>query len=240
MTNYCHGYGFDSRNFLSSAIATWYGAPEGAGSTGGACGLGDAVDNPPYNSLITAGGSSLFQSGNGCGACYQVKCTGHAACSGQPVTVTITDSCPGCDGAVHFDLSGRAFGFMAKPGEADALRTAGKISVEYQRVPCEYHANIILKIDPGSNSYYLAFEIENVNGDGDIGYVELRAAGWSGWVPMQRTWGVTWHIQLPDGAQGPYSVRLTTVETKETVVAADAIPAAWSPARSYYTGVNFQ
>lgn len=66
----------------------------------------------------------------------QVKCTGNAACSGRPVTVVVTDECP--DGTClserfHFDLGGRAFGAMAKPGLAEALRHAGNIKVQFNR-----------------------------------------------------------------------------------------------------------
>ncbi|XP_039121287.1 expansin-B15-like [Dioscorea cayenensis subsp. rotundata] len=231
----------------SPAGATWYGDPNGAGSTGGACGYGAAVAISPFSSFVSAGNPFLFKSGMGCGACYQVKCTANEACSGEPVTVVITDECPGgpcLDEKVHFDLSGTALGAMAKSGMAEQLRSAGKFPIEFTRVECNYPGtNIAFRVDPGSNSQYLAVVIEFEDGQGDLSAVELKQApagtpASNNWVHMDQSWGAVWKYNAGSDLRAPFSLRLTSSSGK-TLVVNNAIPAGWQTQRTYKSLVNF-
>ncbi|PON82933.1 Major pollen allergen Lol pI [Trema orientale] len=238
-------YQSDDSNW-GAAGATWYGSPNGAGSDGGACGYGAGVEQAPFSSLISAGGPSLYNNGDGCGVCYQVKCTTNVnkACSGNPVTVVITDECPGCTNeAYHFDLSGTAFGAMATSGQADQLRNAGVLQIQYKRVNCNFPGKTItFKVDQGSNEQYFAALIEFEDGSGSLGAVELKQAlDQDSWQTMQRSWGAVWKLDAGSKLQAPFSIRLTSAgpTNVQTVVANNVIPAGWSPGQTYRSVVNF-
>ncbi|KAM3198529.1 hypothetical protein ACQJBY_073584 [Aegilops geniculata] len=119
------------------AKATWYGARHGAGpaDNGGACGFKN-VNLPPFSAMTSCGNEPLFKDGKGCGSCYQIRClmSNHPACSGVPETVIITDMNYYPVSPYHFDLSGTAFGAMAKDGHNDELRNAGIIDMQFRRV----------------------------------------------------------------------------------------------------------
>ncbi|CAI0393716.1 unnamed protein product [Linum tenue] len=119
--NYCFCHTNKTHHQWLEAQATWYGPPTGAGTTGnsGACGYTDNVEKPPFHKLVAAGGDAFYKSGKGCGGCYKVKCKSHPDCSKRPVNIVITDHCPGTN--QHFDLSGHAFGAMARPGKEEVL-----------------------------------------------------------------------------------------------------------------------
>ncbi|KAG9452259.1 hypothetical protein H6P81_005163 [Aristolochia fimbriata] len=207
----------------SPAEATWYGSPDGAGSTGGACGYGEAVAAAPFSSMITSGSPSLFMSGKGCGTCYQVKCTGNEACSKKPVRVVVTDSCPGCE-SPHFDLSGAAFGAMALPGRDQDLRAAGRLQIQYARVACEYPGKTLtFRVDSGSNPSYFSVVVEFEDGDGDLSGLDLREATGEAWRSMIQSWGADWKLDAGSELKPPFSLRLTSAYSDQTLVAKNHI-----------------
>ncbi|XP_045797853.1 putative expansin-B2 [Trifolium pratense] len=224
--------------YQSSSYATFYGPPDGDGSEGGACGYGKAVGQPPFNSMISAGGPAIFKGGKGCGACYQVRCVGNQACSGNPVTIVITDECPGCN--YNFDMSGRAFGSMAISGRGDQLRNAEKVLVQYRRVACNYPGvSITFRVDLGTNPYYFATLIEYEDGDGDLKTVEIKEANSATWESMQESVGAVWKLNKGAPMRAPFSIRLTTIESGKVFVANNVIPVGYKPGDTYRANGNF-
>ncbi|XP_071740415.1 expansin-B15-like [Rutidosis leptorrhynchoides] len=227
-------YGF------SPALGTWYGDPTGAGS-GGACGWADDVKLAPFSAMIAAGNSRIFMGGKGCGDCYEIKCTKEPYCSGKPIRVTITDECPGACNNVpfHFDLSGTAFGAMAKPGQGANLRQLGQVDIEFQRVPCNYgRTKIAFKMDSKTNPYWFSTAIQFGDKDGGLKSVEIAQAGAHYFTPMNNIWGAVWVANTDPSFQGPFTFRLTS-PTNEVVVARHAVPKDFQPGQTYFSNVNF-
>ncbi|PHT90163.1 hypothetical protein T459_05276 [Capsicum annuum] len=138
--------------------------------------------------------------------------TQNSHCSGNPITVTLTDECPGAcnNDPVHFDLSGIAYGKLAKSGEE-----------EFQ--------------------FFIKVVSEAVNGDGDLSLVEIKTGGASttAWTPMKRMIGSTWNVGIqPNTQKPPFSLRLTS-STKKSVIAQNVIPPGWQPRSVYKSNVNF-
>ncbi|MCE3216515.1 Expb2p [Datura stramonium] len=186
---------------------------------GGACGYGNDVRTPPFSAMVSAGNGNILKGGKGCGACYQVKCKENSACSEIPISVIITDECPGSyrnGTAFHFDLSGTAFGALAKPGQADLLRGAGILNIGYKRVACNYpQTTVAFKIDQGSNPSYFSRVIEFENREGGLGSVELGIS--DKWLPMKHSWGANWKIELSPQLKPPFFIRLTTLDSNKTL-----------------------
>ncbi|KAL4191732.1 hypothetical protein AMTRI_Chr07g31310 [Amborella trichopoda] len=224
------------------ATATWYGSPDGDGSDGGACGYGTLVDVRPLKARVGAVSPVLFKAGEGCGACYKVKCLDTNMCSRRAVTIIVTDECPGgyCSGGkTHFDLSGSAFGRMAVAGNGGSLRNRGEIPVIFRRTKCKYPGkNIAFHVNEGSTEYWLSLLVEFEDGDGDVGSMQIKEAGSGTWLQMSHLWGATWCF-VGGPLSGPLSVKITTLSSKRSLSARDVIPRNWSPKATYTSRLNF-
>ncbi|KAB5530123.1 hypothetical protein DKX38_020204 [Salix brachista] len=225
------------------ATATWYGSPDGDGSDGGACGYGSLVNMKPLKARVGAVSPVLFKNGEGCGACYKVRCLDKSICSERAVTIIVTDESPagGCcsNGNTHFDLSGAAFGHMAISGENGQLRNRGEIPIIYRRTPCKYPGkNIAFHINEGSTDHWLSILVEFEDGDGDVGSMHIREAGGTEWLEMNHLWGANWFISRGP-LKGPFSVKLTALSSGRTLSARDVIPRNWAPKATYTSGLNF-
>lgn len=146
--------------------------------TGGACGYGSLVDVRPFRARVGAVSDVLFKNGEGCGACYKVRCLDRHICSRRAATVIVTDECPGgycAFGRRHFDLSGAAFGHMAVRGRGNSLRNRGELPIIFRRTPCVYRGkNIAFHVNEGSTDFWLSLLVEFENGDGDIGSMHIK------------------------------------------------------------------
>ncbi|KAK7272367.1 hypothetical protein RJT34_28907 [Clitoria ternatea] len=227
------------RNNWYPGTATWYGDPEGDGSTGGACGYGAMVSMKPLKGRVGAVGPALFRDGKGCGACYKVKCLDQRICSKRAVTVIITDECPGCPSdRTQFDLSGAVFGRLSLPGQNSLLRNRGQIPIIYKRTPCLYGGkDIAFQINEGSTPYWLSLLVMYEDGDGDVSSMQIQEAGSSEWLQMKHLWGANWVI-IRGPLKGPFSVKLST-STGKSLIAKDVIPSNWSPKVTYPSRLHF-
>lgn len=98
---------------------------------GGACGYED-VEKAGFGLSTTAVSTVLFNNGQTCGACYEIKCTNSSDCKrGKPsLFVTTTDHCPSGGWCAppqeHFDLAKPSFTTLAE-------HKCGVIPIQYRR-----------------------------------------------------------------------------------------------------------
>ncbi|KAL6847574.1 hypothetical protein ACP4OV_022600 [Aristida adscensionis] len=223
------------------AKATWYGKPTGAGpdDNGGACGYKD-VDKEPFKGMIACGNPPIFKDGLGCGSCFEVKCEKPEECSNEAVVITVTDMNYEPIAPYHFDLSGTAFGAMAKKGEEEKLRKAGELELKFRRVKCKYpdDTKITFHVEKGSNANYIALLVKFAAGDGDIVGVEIKGKDGE-YQAMKQSWGAVWRLDTPKALTGPFSIKLTT-EGGAKLDQADVIPEDWKPDTVYKSDLQFK
>uniref|UniRef100_A0ACD5Z7E1 Uncharacterized protein n=1 Tax=Avena sativa TaxID=4498 RepID=A0ACD5Z7E1_AVESA len=243
--------------------------PEAGALTGAACGYGPAAAaeiaaaNEGFH--IAAVSAGLFRRGQACGACYQLRCRGHAACGKDGVKVVVVSHVPETatngTGRGRFLLSEDAFATMVHTPRNGGDRLAGPgpaVDVDFRRIPCVYRdRNLSVRVEEASargRGHSLALRFLYQGGQTAIAAVEVAQAVVDGAndnddaAPSQTTWR---YMTRSEGSPavwrtsrappGPLRLRV--------VVAAGSggkwlrsdgavLPADWVPGAVYDTGLR--
>ncbi|GAB4834820.1 Expansin-A18 [Ancistrocladus abbreviatus] len=208
---------------------------------GGACGYGNLF-NSGYGVATAALSTVLFNNGQACGTCYQLKCVKSKWCfpSSPIITVTATNLCPPnwykdtnnggwCNPPrTHFDLSKPMFMKFAQ-------WKAGIVPVMYRRIPCSRIGGIRFKFE--GNAYWLLVYVMNVGGAGDISQMWVKGSK-TGWISMSHNWGASYQAFTQLGGQ-PLSFKISSRSTGQIVIANNVCPAYWTVGKTYQSKVNF-
>lgn len=122
-----------------SARATYYAASDPRDAVGGACGYGDLV-KAGYGMATVGLSESLFERGQICGACFELRCVDDLrwCIPGTSIIVTATNFCApnygfDADGGGHCNPPNKHFVLPIEAFEKIAVWKAGNMPVQYRR-----------------------------------------------------------------------------------------------------------
>lgn len=122
-----------------SARATYYAAADPRDLVGGACGYGNLV-KAGYGMATVGLSESLFERGQICGACFELRCVNDLrwCIPGTSIIVTATNFCAPnygfpADGGGHCNSPNKHFVLPIEAFEKIAIWKAGNMPVQYRR-----------------------------------------------------------------------------------------------------------
>lgn len=122
------------------ARATYYAPADPRDAVGGACGYGD-LERSGYGKSTAGLSTVLFEKGQICGACFEVRCVKELrwCIAGTSVIVTATNFCPPNygfepDGGGHCNPPNAHFVLPIEAFEKIAVWKASNMAVQYRRL----------------------------------------------------------------------------------------------------------
>ncbi|KAJ4974205.1 hypothetical protein NE237_007379 [Protea cynaroides] len=223
-----------------SARATYYAALDPRDTVGGACGYGDLVKKG-YGQATVGLSSVLFDKGQICGACFELRCVDDLkyCIPGTSIIVTATNFCAPnygliADAGGHCNPPNRHFVLPIEAFEKIAIWKASNMPVQYRRIKCRKEGGIRFTVD-GSGFFYSVL-ISNVAAAGDVMAVKIKGSK-TGWLQMGRNWGQNWHINA-DLKNQPLSFEVTASDGA-TVTSYNVAPKDWNFGQTF-EGKQFQ
>ncbi|XP_051199439.1 expansin-like A4 [Lolium perenne] len=237
--------------------------PDAPVLTGAACGY----DPETVASGFTDGGfhiaavsAGFFRRGQACGACYQLKCRGRAACAEDGVKVVVVGDAPDANvtGDGGFMLTRDAFAALTNRGGDRLARQDdddATIDIDFRRIPCAYSdKNLSVRVEEASvkNRGRLVLRFLYQGGQTDIAAVEVAqavvnadddaapspASMWRYMTRREGSPGVWSTSRAPDGPLR-FRVVVTAGSGGKWLHSAGAVlPAEWAPGGVYDTGLR--
>ncbi|CAN1160512.1 EXPA13 [Linum perenne] len=211
------------------ARATYYAPSDPRDSVGGACGYGDLL-KAGYGMATVGLSQSLFQRGQICGACFQLRCVDDLqwCIPGTSIILTVTNFCAPnygfpLEGGGHCNPPNEHFVLPIEAFEKIAIWKAGNMPVQYRRIKCRKEGGIRYTVS--GSSIFISVLITNVAGAGDVTAVKIKGSR-TGWLPMGRNWGQNWHINA-DLRNQPLSFEVTSSDG-QTITDYNVTPKDWN------------
>jgi hypothetical protein len=230
----------DFQSDWKPARATYYAAVDPRDVVGGACGYGD-LEKAGYGKATAGLSTVLFERGQICGACFEVRCVDDLrwCIPGTSIIVTATNFCAPnfgftADGGGRCNPPNAHFVLPIEAFEKIAIWKASNMPIQYRRIKCRKEGGVRYSID--GSGIFLSVLISNVAGAGDIVAVKVKSP-MTGWLPMGRNWGQNWHINA-DLRHLPLSFELTN-SMGLTITTYNVAPRNWTFGQTFDGGKQF-